>query len=136
MYLWCNKKVKKDFFLRRKRVIFTYQLINNTMTNQITAAFKALRKHGYTARQNFSCCSSCAWYELREDGKDEKVVFYNRQSGAALRGVGRRRFRRGPEMLYLNWSGDANLICSELEAQGLTVKRPEDETSSIGIVIG
>lgn len=106
------------------------------MTNQITAAFKALRKHGYTTRQNFSCCSSCAWYELSEEGKDEKVVFYNRQAGASLRGVGRRRFRRGPEMLYLNWAGDANLICSELEAQGLTVERPEDETSSIGIVIG
>lgn len=106
------------------------------MTEQITAAFKALRKHGYTARQNFSCCSSCAWYELSEQGKDEKVVFYNRQAGASLRDVGRRRFRRGPEMLYLNWSGDANLICSELEAQGLTVERPADEHESIGIVIG
>ena len=109
------------------------------MTNQITAAFKALRKHGYTARQNFSCCSSCAWYELGEQGKSEKVVFYNRQAGAALRAAGNSRyirFRRGPEMLYLNWSGDANLICSELEAQGLTVERPADEHESIGIVIG
>ena len=106
------------------------------MTNQITAAFKALRKHGYTARQNFSCCSSCAWYELSEDGKDKKVVFYNRQAGASLRGTGRRRFRRGPEMLYLNWSGDADLICSELETQGLTVERPASEASAIGIVIG
>ena len=108
------------------------------MTDQITAAFKALRKHGYTARQNFSCCSSCAWYELGEEGKDEKVVFYNRQSGAALRDRGRRRGprSRGPQYLYLNWSGDANLICSELEAQGLTVERPESEVCSIGIVIG
>lgn len=109
------------------------------MTNQITAAFKALRKHGYTARQNFSCCSSCAWYELGEQGKDEKVVFYNRQAGAALRGGGSyrySRFRRGPEILYLNWSGDADLICSELEAAGLTVIRPESEICSIGIEIG
>jgi len=107
------------------------------MTNQITAAFKALRKHGYTARQNFSCCSSCAWYELGEQGKSEKVVFYNRQAGAALRDAGSfRRIRRGPEILYLNWSGDAELICSELEAQGLTVERPADEHKSIGIVIG
>lgn len=109
------------------------------MTHQITAAFKALRKHGYTARQNFSCCSSCAWYELGEQGKNEKVVFYNRQAGAALRGGGFRWHgprRRGPEVLYLNWSGDMNLICSELEAAGLTVIRPESEIESIGIEIG
>jgi hypothetical protein len=108
------------------------------MTGQITAAFKALRKHGYTARQNFSCCSSCAWYELGEEGKDDKVVFYNRQSGAALRDSGRRRGprRRGPQYLYLNWAGDADLICAELEAQGLTVERPASEAAAIGIVIG
>ena len=135
MYLWCNKKVKKDFFLKPKVVIFTYQLINNTMTDKITSAFKALRKHGYTARQNFSCCSSCAWSELADQGKDEKVVFYNRQSGAALRGVDRRRFRHSPQVLYLNWSGDAAFICSELEAAGLTVIRPESEVSAIGIEI-
>ena len=106
------------------------------MTNQITAAFKALRKHGYTARQNFSCCSSCAWHELGEQGKSEKVVFYNRQAGEVLRGTGSYRYRRGPQTLYLNWSGDADLICSELEAQGLTVERPADKHKSIGIVIG
>lgn len=107
------------------------------MTNQITSAFKAIRKHGYTARQNFSCCSSCAWYELGEEGKSEKVVFYNRQSGAALRDSGRRRGprSRGPQYLYLNWSGDAALICSELEAAGLTVIRPESEVSAIKIEI-
>lgn len=105
------------------------------MTNQITAAFKALRKHGYTTRQNFSCCSSCAWYELGEEGKDDKVVFYNRQSGASMRGGRRGPRRRGPQMLYLNWAGDSNLICSELEAQGLMVERPESEAAAIGIVI-
>ena len=106
------------------------------MTNQITAAFKALRKHGYTARQNFSCCSSCAWYELGEQGKDEKVVFYNRQAGEVLRAAGNYRYKRGPQTLYLNWAGDADLICSELETQGLTVERPASEASAIGIVIG
>jgi hypothetical protein len=107
------------------------------MTNQITAAFKALRKHGYTTRQNFSCCSSCAWYELGEEGKAEKVVFYNRQSGAALRDSGRRRGprSRGPQYLYLNWSGDASLICAKLEAAGLTVIRPETSVNSIAIEI-
>jgi hypothetical protein len=106
------------------------------MTNQITAAFKTLRKQGYTARQNFSCCSSCAWSELNDQGKDEKVVFYNRQSGAALRGTGSFRFRRrGPQYLYLNWSGDANVICEALEAQGLTVVRPESEVESIAVEI-
>jgi len=102
------------------------------MTNQITAAFKALRKHGYTTRQNFSCCSSCAWYELAEQGKNERVVFYNRQSGAALRGTGR---RRGPQYLYLNWAGDVNAICTALEAQGLTIVRPETEVEAIAVEI-
>jgi len=107
------------------------------MTNQITAAFKTLRKQGYTARQNFSCCSSCAWYELGEQGKNEKVVFYNRQSGAALRDSGRRRGprSRGPQYLYLNWSGDVNAICSALEAQGLTIVRPETEVEAIAVEI-
>jgi hypothetical protein len=109
------------------------------MTNQLTAAFKTLRKQGYTARQNFSCCSSCAWYELGEQGKDEKVVFYNRQSGAALRGSGSWRARgprrRGPQYLYLNWAGDVNAICEALEAQGLTVVRPETEVEAIAVEI-
>jgi hypothetical protein len=106
------------------------------MTNQITAAFKTLRKQGYTARQNFSCCSSCAWYELGEQGKNEKVVFYNRQAGAALRGTGSYRFRRrGPQYLYLNWAGDVNAICTALEAQGLTIVRPETEVEAIAVEI-
>jgi len=67
---------------------------------------------------------------------NQKVVFYNRQAGEVLRAAGNYRYKRGPQTLYLNWSGDAELICSELEAQGLTVERPASEASAIGIVIG
>lgn len=61
----------------------------------LNAAFKALRKARLVARQNFTCCSSCAGYELAE-GLGAKVragkldpsavagaVFYTRQDAAS-----------------------------------------------------
>jgi hypothetical protein len=61
----------------------------------LTLAFKELRKAGYFARQNFLCCQSCAWSAV-PDGKDEKVVFYHRQDADDVQ-YGR---------VYLAWSGN------------------------------
>ena len=57
----------------------------------LTAAFAALRKQGFIARQRFSCCSGCAGSELAtyvgempaaKRAKVRGVVFYTRQDFA------------------------------------------------------
>ena len=57
-------------------------------SSKLTNAFKSLRKAGFIARQNFSCCGNCAGYALGDHikgmtpSKRERVkgaVFYTRQ---------------------------------------------------------
>lgn len=78
----------------------------------LTKAFKELRKHGYFARQNFTCCQSCGWAEVPDD-KGDKAVFYHNQDYQS--------YKEGGD-LYLAWSGDGNLICSVLRENGLDVE--------------
>lgn len=50
--------------------------------------FQDLRKQGYVAKVNFSCCSSCGSYECRElaiKQKKTKIVFYHRQGEEGLK---------------------------------------------------
>lgn len=45
--------------------------------------FPHLRRLGFIARMNFSCCGSCGSYELTQDAKrrnKKRVVFYHRQA--------------------------------------------------------
>lgn len=70
------------------------------MSNNLTQAFKALRKHGYFARQNFLCCQSCAWAAIPE-GKFEKVVFYHNQDN-------QQKVKGHP--FHLAWNGDGQAI--------------------------
>jgi hypothetical protein len=47
-----------------------------------TKLFPQLRKKGFIARMNFSCCSTCASYELAEVAREKKkddIVFYHQQ---------------------------------------------------------
>lgn len=47
---------------------------------KLSAAFRAMRKAGLTARRNFSCCQSCGCYEICDDKKSKLVyAFYHRQ---------------------------------------------------------
>lgn len=90
----------------------------------LTQAFKLLRKQGYTARQNFSCCSGCAWSELIQVDKGSLCVFYNRQSDDAwTAGRGRRKVRSTmlQHPLFLQWAGDVALIIEVLRSTGLRV---------------
>lgn len=44
--------------------------------------FPTLRKRGFLARMNFSCCSTCASYELAQMAEQRninKIVFYHHQ---------------------------------------------------------
>lgn len=82
------------------------------MKEKISNAFRELRRLGYFARQNFMCCQTCGWAEVPED-KADKAVFYHHQDKERLDREGK---------LYLNWSGDGNLIKSVFEKCGLKVE--------------
>lgn len=81
---------------------------------RLNQAFKAVRKHGILARQNFSCCSGCAGYELadkmddlrRADKAVRGAVFYHRQATEQL-------VSRGE--VYLGFGCDANAASNEPE---------------------
>lgn len=60
---------------------------------KLNVAFSLMRKAGLVARQNFSCCSNCAGYELTTDivampdkkrAKVKGVCFYHRQNAERL----------------------------------------------------
>lgn len=113
---------------------------------KITRAFQELRRKGYVALQNFSCCGSCAAYEIGQRLKDKgipeplwKAVHYNRQSNdsfRAHRSWGRRRTELTHDLhsvLYLSWQGDASEIVSILKAQGLDARHDGDDARCIEI---
>ena len=100
-----------------------------THKDRVTAAFKELRKRGYTCRQSFTCCGSCGSYELAEivkarggDPDTAKVVWYHRQSAEAFDKFSGKLTRN----LMLAWAGDATEIRQVLEAQGLLVVHDGD----------
>jgi hypothetical protein len=65
-------------------------MVNKTRLNE---AFKALRKHGLIARQNYLCCGTCAGYKIACDAENlvdkgkavAGAVFYHKQAGDRLR---------------------------------------------------
>ena len=67
--------------------------IRETERQALSRAFKTLRKHGFVARQNFSCCGGCASCEIAENvsempekrrGKVRGAVFFTRQDWSRL----------------------------------------------------
>jgi len=81
--------------------------------------FKELRKIGYVARQNFSCCTSCASYELGDyfskkgipEGKGRKAVYYHHQNTQDI----------DKGFIHLGWSGDGTVITTLAKKVGLKV---------------
>jgi hypothetical protein len=54
----------------------------------VSNAFAALRKKGFIARANFSCCIGCAVHELTEMAhvrKKDRAVYYHRQDAESFR---------------------------------------------------
>ena len=105
-----------------------------THKDKVTAAFRALRKLGYVARQNFTCCSTCGSYELGEmvtdrggDPDTAKVIWYHRQDAEAFANG---RLTRN---LLLRWNGDASEIKQALEAQGLLVIHNGEASQCIAV---
>ena len=87
------------------------------MSKELNTAFRALRKQGYFARQNFWCCTSCGLYAVPED-KAETFVFYHRQDADRLAETG---------ATYLAWAGDPAVIRSAFECAGMTVEHDGSE---------
>lgn len=75
----------------------------------LTKAFRALRRAGYFARQNFMCCSSCAWSSIP---LGTKCVFYDAQDANKMRNEG---------AVPLNWEGNGKEIVSILNDHDLSV---------------
>ena len=91
----------------------------------LTNAFKALRKAGYFAKQNFSCCQSCAWAEIADE-QLEKAVFYHHQDAGDLKEHG---------SCYLSWNGDGKEIVKILKDNGVEVEWSGDDSKRIKVSI-
>lgn len=79
------------------------------MNSNLNKAFRALRKAGYFARQNWACCQSCGWAEI-PDGRGDKAVFYHAQDNDD---------KRAGKPFHMAWSGDGHEICRILNANGV-----------------
>lgn len=104
---------------------------------RIKQAFRMLRKSGYACRMNYMCCGSCAAYGMETDYPDKPHVFWNRQTDDAFlwprRGWGGSKCEQLESVLYLSWSGDANIICDALIAEGLNVVKPDSDALCVEV---
>lgn len=90
----------------------------NEAKQKVNELFKALRKKGYIAKQNYLCCGSCGAYELGQyfsakgipEGDQRKAVTYCRQSGQHFKETAN---------VYLNWGGDGHEIVATAVGLGI-----------------
>lgn len=121
-----------------------------TTKEKITDVFRALRKQGIVAKQSFSCCQSCARYELAEafDGapassraKMKGCVFYTRQDAPVFRTGGTLYLRYG--QLHGDRNGDSELttmqvgeiVVEALRQHGLDPRWDGKDTSAIEVEV-
>ena len=131
----------------------------NEIKTKLNAAFKALRKEGFLAHQNFLCCSSCAGTQLantaeklKDKGTEIKgIVFYHRQDAEVLRETGRGilRYRRGGNLMIRFGNVDTTkhgelglpttevgaIVCKAFADQGLEFQWNGSESSCIQVVL-
>lgn len=99
-----------------------------TLKEKLTKAFRALRKVGYIARQNFWCCQSCALSALNAlPDECVKYVFYHKQDADNLRDNG---------ACYLAWGGDGEQIVSILKEAGIAVEWDGNSATRIKVSDG
>jgi hypothetical protein len=128
-------------------------------TTKLTAAFKILRAQGFIARQSFSCCSSCAGYEIATDvgkmpesrrAKIKGCVFYTRQDARDVDAQMRRRWNKDRPVLYIAYGpisvheqGDFGLPAAEcgklvteaLRAEGLGIEWDGNPNTKIRVTL-
>jgi hypothetical protein len=96
---------------------------------RIRDAFSVLRGIGFNAKMSFECCNSCAWsrIECRKSG----AVFWTIPADSAFD-----MDRNIQSPLFLQWFGDARVICSVLRSRGLIVREPSTKSSAIAVFPG
>jgi len=82
-----------------------------TTKAKLTVAFRKLRKDGYFAEHNWTCCQSCGVAAV-PDEFEENYVFYHGQDNEDMRET---------NQTHLNWAGDGSLIRQRCEEAGLCV---------------
>jgi hypothetical protein len=90
---------------------------------KLSKAFRELRKQGYFAKKNYSCCSRCGWASLTDE-ESKKAVFYHQQDNDDLKDTG---------SCYLSWSGDGDVITKILKNNGVKVDWDGNNNSRIRV---
>lgn len=93
----------------------------NALTDKkvFNIAFRELRKLGFVAKQNFSCCQGCAWSELSSlTPEPENVVFYHNQDYDAFD----KQTKNLEHGIYLAWSGNGQQIVDVFTSHGYEVE--------------
>lgn len=93
-----------------------------TVRARLHRAFAILRKRGFFARANWTCCQNCGWKAVPEG--TEHVVFWNAQTDDYLRKHAECR---------LTWKGDGNEIADVLRRVGLAVEWDGTARMRIGV---
>lgn len=78
--------------------------------SKINKFFDEMKKLGYTAKQNFWCCQSCAWNAL-SDKDCKRVVFYHNQDKDDI----------PSGQLFISWNGTGKTIVDCAKSCGLVV---------------
>ena len=90
----------------------------------LRTAFNALRKNGYVAEQNFTCCQTCGWAELTDE-QAKKAVFYHRQDNAD-------KVKKLP--FHLSWAGNGVEICKILTDNNVQVEWCGSDSKRIKVI--
>ena len=107
--------------------------------SKVLKAFRLLRKQGFIAKGNFSCCTSCATSELENMAKLEKNivgwVYWHKQCEKTYQEIGE---------LYLGWGlledGDdkakevVKKICKALTACGVKYEWDGSLTKKVKVI--
>jgi hypothetical protein len=101
---YCSQRTEEDSRDMVNRYIHDFRRDLKRYTgadnhSDITKAFKELRKKGWVARMNFTCCGSCGCAELESKyglKDDDKFVFFHQQGFDHLKEYGK---------VHLVWGG-------------------------------
>jgi len=96
------------------------------MRAKLRKSFAELRKMGWIAKMNFTCCQGCGWAELEADygcAEGDNMVFFHNQDNADI----------ANGWVYLAWDGDADEAISVLEKNGLEIEWDGSKSTRIKV---
>ena len=96
------------------------------MRAKLRKSFAELRKMGWIAKMNFTCCQSCGWAELEADhdhDRGDNAIFFHNQDNANI----------AEGYVYLAWAGDGDEAISVLEKNGLETEWDGSKSTRIKV---